>query len=269
MEYKDFKKKFGQNFIKDSNITKKIVNSTDITSNDLVIEVGPGSGSLTKELAEVAKNVLCYEIDHSLEDVLTNNLSNYDNVDIIFEDFLKRDIENDIKNYQFDNLFVVANIPYYITTDIIKKIISSKIDTKDLVLMVQKEVGDRFSSAPGKREYGSITVLLNYYYDIKKLFVVGRKNFVPEPKVDSVVISLKKKENKLIANNEELFNRLVRDSFKFKRKSIKNNLKGYNLDIVDEVLKNHNLDLMTRAESISYDIYVEIANKLEQEKKTN
>ena len=261
MEYKDFKKKYGQNFIKDPGIIKKIVNSTNITKDDLVIEIGPGSGVLTKELSNVAKNVLCYEIDHSLEDILSVNLSDCNNIEIIFEDFLKRDVSKDIEKYDYKELYVVANIPYYITTDIIKSIISSNINTKELVLMVQKEVGDRYTSPVGHREYSSITVLLNYYFSIKKLFNVSRKSFVPEPKVDSVVISLKRRNNKEIVN-EEVFNKLIRDSFKYKRKSIKNNLKGYDLNTVEEVLKRHNKTLIDRAETFPLEVFVDLANNL-------
>jgi 16S rRNA (adenine1518-N6/adenine1519-N6)-dimethyltransferase len=261
MEYKDFKKKYGQNFIKDPGIIKKIVSSTNITKNDLVIEVGPGSGVLTKELSLVAKNVLCYEIDNSLEDVLSVNLSDCNNVEIIFEDFLKRDVSKDIEKFDYNDLYVVANIPYYITTDIIKSIINSNINPKELVLMIQKEVGDRYTSSPGSREYSSITVLLNYHFIIKKLFNVGRKNFVPEPKVDSVVISLKRRDNKEHVN-EEKFNKIIRDSFKFKRKSIKNNLKGYDLNTVEEILKKHNKSLLDRAETFPLEVFIDLANNL-------
>lgn len=261
MEYKDFKKKYGQNFIKDPSIIKKIISYTSITDKDLVIEIGPGSGSLTKELSLVSKNVLCYEIDTSLEDVLSSNLANCNNTKIIFEDFLKRDISKDIENYEYNDLYIVANIPYYITTDIIKKIISSNINAKELVLMVQKEVGDRYTSNPGTRNYSSITVLLNYHFNIKKLFSVSRKCFIPEPKVDSVVISLRGKDSKEIIN-EEVFNKLVRDSFKFKRKSIKNNLKGYDLNTIEEVLKRHNKTLQDRAETFSLDIFIDITKEI-------
>ena len=261
MEYKDFKKKYGQNFIKDPGIIKKIVSNTNITKNDLVIEVGPGSGVLTKELSLIAKNVLCYEIDNSLEDTLSSNLSKCNNIEIIFEDFLKRDIFKDIEKYDYNDLYVVANIPYYITTDIIKRIISCNINPKELVLMIQKEVGDRYTSLPGSREYSSITVLLNYHFNIKKLFHVSRKSFIPEPKVDSVVISLKRRDNKEQVN-EEKFNKLVRDSFKYKRKSIKNNLKGYDLNIVEEILKKHNKSLLDRAETFPLEVFVDLANNL-------
>ena len=261
MEYKDFKKKYGQNFIKDPGIIKKIVSSTNITKDDLVIEVGPGSGVLTKELSKVAKSVFCYEIDNSLEDVLSVNLSDCNNVEIIFEDFLKRDVSKDIEKFEYNDLYVVANIPYYITTDIIKRIISSNINPKELVLMIQKEVGDRYTSSPGCREYSSITVLLNYHFNIKKLFNVGRKNFVPEPKVDSVVISLKRRDNKEQVN-EEKFNKIIRDSFKFKRKSIKNNLKGYDLNTVEEILKKHNKTLLDRAETFPLEVFIDLANNL-------
>ena len=160
-----FKKSFGQNFLKDKNVIYDIVRKTDILPNSLVIEVGPGSGVLTKELAKVAKNVLSYEIDTRLEETLDENLKDFHNIHIIYDDFLNRDIYNDIKNYKYTNIYFVANIPYYITTPIIEKLIKSKINFKVIMIMIQKEVAERFMAHPKTRNYGSITVFLNYYYD--------------------------------------------------------------------------------------------------------
>mgnify|MGYP002442104121 FL=1 len=159
-------------------------------------------------------------------------------------------------------MYVVANLPYYITTPIIEKIISSNINPDILVFMVQKEVGDRLSAKVGTKEYSSLSVYLNYYYDIKKLVNVPRNVFVPVPNVDSVVVSFKKKDKMLEVYDEKLFFKLVRDSFKFKRKNIRNNLKEYNLVVIEKVLKKYNFDLNVRAEAISIDIFVDIANNL-------
>ena len=165
MENFKFKKSFGQNFLQDKNIIKSIVEKTGIKENSLVIEVGPGSGALTTELAKVAKNVLSYEIDTRLEDTLDENLKEFDNIEIIYDDFLTRDIAKDIVDYSYDNIYFVANIPYYITTAIVERLIASKIDFKAITIMIQKEVADRFSAHVKSRDYGSITVFLNYYFD--------------------------------------------------------------------------------------------------------
>ena len=257
-----FKKKFGQNFIIDENVINKIVNNSNIDKSSLVIEVGPGSGALTYKLAENAKNVLCYEIDSDLKELLDSNLQSFSNVDIIYNDFLKADVVNDISNYSFDKLFLVANLPYYITTPIIVKIIEDKINVDNMLVMVQKEVGDRFKATPGNKNYGSLSVFLNYYFDVKKVMDVSRTVFLPAPNVDSIVISLTPKSKNYDLKNEELFFKLVRDSFKQKRKTIKNNLKDYDLKSIEKVLKKHDYDLSVRAEKLGIEIFVEMANEL-------
>ncbi len=262
MENFKFKKSFGQNFLQDKNIIKSIVEKTNIEKNSLIIEVGPGSGALTRELAKVSSNVLSYEIDTRLEETLDENLREFNNVTIIYDDFLNRDIKSDIKDYKFDYIYFVANIPYYITTPIIEKLIESKIDFKTITLMVQKEVADRFSAHPKTKDYGSITVFLNYYFDIEKLIFVSRNAFIPKPNVDSEVIALRKKKIIKKADNEEKFFQLVRDSFKFKRKNIRNNLKNYDLKIVEDVLKKYNKDLTSRAEELKLNIFIDLANEI-------
>ena len=257
-----FKKKFGQNFLKDKRIVKRIVDISGVDDNSLVIEVGPGGAIMTKELALKAKNVLAYEIDTDLQDEIYFKLDGIDNVEVLFQDFLESDIKNDISNYSYNKLYFVSNVPYYITTPIIMKLINSNVCFDNIVMMVQKEVGDRFSTSPGSREYGSITVLLNYYFDIKKEFNVSKKQFIPEPKVDSVVVSFREKKNKLKLNNFSFFERIVRDSFQYKRKNIRNNLKQYDLKIIEDVLKEYGYDLNVRAEMLDVEIFAKISNAL-------
>ena len=257
-----FKKKFGQNFLKDSRVVKNIVSTCPLNNRSLVIEVGPGGAIMTRELASRAGNVLAYEIDTDLKDELEKRLSDFSNVDILFQDFLEFDICNDIDKYSFDDLYFISNVPYYITTPILIKLIFSGLPFKKIVMMVQKEVGDRFSTNPGSREYGSISVLLNYFYNVKKEFFVSKKEFVPEPKVDSVIVSFSEKENKLPLKSLDFFQKLLKDSFQYKRKNIRNNLKFYDLDIVLSVLSKYGYDLNVRAEMLSVDVFVDLANAL-------
>lgn len=256
------KKKFGQNFIVDENIINSIIEKSEIDKDTLVIEVGPGAGSLTYKLGKSAKNVLCYEIDTTLKEVLESNISELDNVEVIFEDFLKADVLEDIKKYEYKKLYLVANLPYYITTPIIIKIVEDNIPVDKMVVMVQKEVGDRFKATPGNKEYGSLSVFLNYYFETRKLMDVSANVFIPKPNVDSIIVEFKKKENIINVKDKELFFKLIRDSFTQKRKTLRNNLKGYDLEKVEEVLNNHNLDLSVRAEQLALEIFIDIANNL-------
>lgn len=262
MDYQhNFKKKFGQNFLNDENILNKIVKESEIPEDTLVIEIGPGAGALTNKLKDVASNVLAYEIDLDLQNILIDKFRDT-NVDIIWEDFLNRNIKEDIKNYKNKHIFVVANIPYYITTPIVEKIIDSGVDVEKIVIMVQKEVGDRFCAKPGSKEYGSISVFLNYFFNIKELFIVSKNCFTPRPNVDSVIISLeKKKENREVKDEKKLF-RLIKDSFRFKRKNLRNNLKEYDLSKVEEILKKYDKDLTSRAETLDLEIFIDISNSI-------
>jgi len=261
----NFKKKFGQNFIIDDNIIKSIINKSNIDNNTLVIEIGVGAGALTNILSQYAKNVLCYEIDESLKPILDVTLKKCKNINIIYKDFLKADIKTDIKKYEFKKLYVVANLPYYITTPIIMKIIESELAIDKIVVMVQKEVGNRFNANPNTKEYNSLTIFLNYYFDIKKILDVSRNVFIPKPNVDSVVIEFSKKEQKYKVKNEKFFFKLIKDSFVQKRKTIKNNLKNYDLNKIEEILTKYNFNLNTRAEQIQVEIFVELANYLCEE----
>lgn len=258
----NFKKKYGQNFLRDNSIPRKIVDVSKIPDNTLVIEIGPGAGALTKELAKVAKQVLCYEIDESLEDILDQALLEYTNVSVIYDDFLKRNVLEDLNNYDYEHLYVIANLPYYVTTPIITQLVTSNLEIEKIVVMVQKEVADRFCAKPASREYGSITVFLNYYFDLKKEFLVSKNCFVPKPNIDSMIISLTRKKELLPLKDSTLFFNLIRDSFRFKRKTLRNNLKGYDLKEIEQILKNYHFDLSVRAEELPLEVFVDISNNL-------
>lgn len=257
-----FKKKFGQNFLKDNNILNNIVSKSEVDKDTLVIEIGVGAASLTTLLGVQAKNVLAYEIDEELKPIITEAISNQNNIEVKYIDFLKSNVLEDIKKYDYKKLYVVANLPYYITTPIIEKIIDDKIPVDKIVIMVQKEVGDRFNAKVGSKEYNSLTIFLNYYFEISKLMNVSRNSFVPAPNVDSVVIQMEKRKNKYSVDNEELFFNLIRDSFRYKRKNLKNNLKGYDLEKIKEVLNQYNLDLNVRAEELTIDMFIKMSNIL-------
>lgn len=257
-----FSKKFGQNFIVDENIINNIINKSMIDKDTLVIEIGPGAGSLTYKLALNSKNVIAYEIDESLKDILNYNLSGLSNVEIIYGDFLLRDVKKDLEKYEYKKLYVVANLPYYITTPIIVKLIEDELNVDKIVIMVQKEVGDRFKAKPNSKDYSSLSVFLNYYYDVFKIMDVSRNVFMPKPNVDSIVLEFVKKDDMLFVKDKTLFFKLIRDSFKQKRKNIRNNLKGYDLDVINDVLSKYGFDLNARAEQLSIEVFVNIANEL-------
>ena len=258
----NLKKMFGQNFIIDENIINSIITKSGVDKDTLVIEIGPGAGSLTYKLSEYSKNVLCYEIDTTLKELLSDNLSGCSNVEIIYKDFLKADVFSDIKKYDYKKLYVVANLPYYITTPIIIKFVEENIPVDRIVVMVQKEVGDRFKAIPGTKDYNSLSIYLNYYFDVKKILDVSKNVFIPKPNVDSIVVEFSKKDDKPKLHNEELFFKLVKDSFVQKRKTLRNNLKGYDLEKIEKVLNRYGFDLSVRAEQLPIEIFVEIANIL-------
>ena len=256
----DYKKSFGQNFIKDDNIIHKIVKYSNIDKDTVVIEIGPGAGSLSKEIVPLSSYALLYEIDTRLNDILSNVLSGNDNYEIIFGDFLEQDISDLHERFSNKKIYVVANLPYYITTPIITKLLDEVYPDR-IIVMVQREVALRLSSKYGSRDYGMISVLLGSRYDIKKIFDVNRNCFVPIPNVDSAVICLDK-NNKLGNTNVELFENLIKCAFQFKRKNLKNNLKGYDLDKINDILVSYGYSLSNRAEEIPVEVFIEIAKNL-------
>ena len=256
------KKSLGQNFLKDDNVLNKIVNTISLQPEDLVIEIGPGQGALTKKLVQKNVNLVCYEVDERTKPYL-GKLCN-SKTKIIFNDFMKADIKEDIGNIKYNNLYIIANLPYYITTPIIMKLLEDRLDLNSITVMIQKEVAERFSSNINSKEYGSITLYLNYYFKINKLFDVSRNSFDPIPNVDSSVVEFDVKTNKVLVENEELFFNIINDAFRQKRKNLKNNLKNYDLEKIATVLKNYGLNLQNRAENLSINVFADIANSLNE-----
>ena len=250
-----YKKSYGQVFLKDQNIINKIIEALNAQQEDLVIEIGAGTGVLTEKIKELNTNLLVYEIDLETKSYLDKL-----GIKVIYDDFLKRNIEEDIRTIKYKDLYIVGNLPYYITTRIIRKITLEKIPT-EMIFMVQKEVAQRLSAKPGNKEYGFITVYLNYYYDIETLFIVNKNAFYPLPKVNSAVIKLKphKKYDRIY---EKKFVQLAKDSFRHKRKTLLNNLKNYDRSIVEEVLIQNKVKTDVRAEELSINIFLEITKKL-------
>ncbi len=267
-KYKFFlSKSLGQNFLLDKNIIDKIVESSLIGENDLVIEIGPGIGVLTRELSKQAKKVLAIEIDKNLIPILNETLEDLDNVDIINEDVLKVDINELIKKQgKFEKIRVVGNLPYYITTPIIMKFFEESAKVDSITVMMQKEVADRIKSKPGTRAYGAISVAVQYYCDVEYLFTVSNQVFYPQPKVDSAVLRLDLKGEKPFYDiDEKKFWSCVKKAFSQRRKTLANSLigiEGLDKEEVKELLKRANIDEMRRAETLSIEEFGEITRGL-------
>ena len=264
------KKKFGQNFLTDKKILDKIVDSAKIDSSIGVIEIGPGLGVLTARLCEKAKHVLAYEIDSELIPILNKNLSDYSNKTIMNIDILEADVEKDIKMYlsDCDKVFVVANLPYYITTPILLSLLqSAKIDK--YVVMMQLEVADRLCGSVKTKDYNSLSITIQYQANVKKLFKVPRTVFNPQPNVDSAVIEIDVfKDIKHKPQNESFFFDVVRNSFAQRRKTLINNLMnrfGPERERFEKILKSLNISITARSEELSVDNFIDLADAILKE----
>ena len=253
------KKSLGQNFLVDNNIIDKIINEITSDSNDLIVEIGPGMGALTKRLKSRKSYLIAYEVDRDLEDILSKLVDS--KTRILWQDFLKSNILEDIKDIKYNKLFIVGNLPYYITTPIIEHIVDSNINFEKLVIMVQKEVADRFLASPKTKDYGYISVLLQYYFDIKRVCNVSRYSFNPVPKVESTVLSFRAKKIRADVDIEK-YKEFLKIAFRQKRKTLKNNLSNYDWENAKKVLDKYNLSDSIRAEEINGDIFIEIFNIL-------
>ena len=224
-----FKKSLGQNFLTDINVLKKIVAAAEVSEADDVIEIGPGIGALTEQLAKSAHQVLALEIDDRLLPVLKETLAPYPNVEVIHQDILKANLKELIAEH-FDGqhrLKIVANLPYYITTPIIMHLLATELAFDQIVVMMQKEVANRLAAQPGSKDYGSLSIGVQYEMDCQIAFIVPKTVFVPQPKVDSAIISLtKKKAKEYQPKDERFFHQLVRGAFMHRRKSLWNNFQG-------------------------------------------
>lgn len=258
-------KSLGQNFLVDKNILDKIVSSAEITKEDVVFEVGTGIGTLTYELSQRAKKVVAVEIDKNLIPILEETLSGCDNVTIVNQDILKSDLSELFSKYgDSSKVKVVANLPYYITTAIIMKFLESRIPIECFVLMIQKEVADRITASPSTKDYGSLTVAIQYYANSKIVARVPKSAFVPPPNVDSCVIKLEAKENRDIGVlDEQLFFKVVRGSFAKRRKTILNSLSTYedfDKQTILSALENAQIDFSRRGETLTIDEFAVLTN---------
>ncbi len=260
------KKKFGQNFLIDQNILEAIVKASDINKNIGVIEIGPGIGALTEHLCHNAKKVLAYEIDDSLIPILKDNLDEYSNITVLNQDFLKADVKEDIKNYlnECDDVYLVANLPYYITTPIIMHLLENVKEVTKYTMMMQLEVADRIVSNKGKKDYNNLSIVIQYQANVNKALFVSRNVFMPKPNVDSAVVVFDILEQPVTkADNEQFFYSFVRKSFHNRRKTLVNNINfAYNIDKskIEEVLINNNINPQIRSEALSIEEFVNISN---------
>ncbi len=256
-------KQLGQNFLINEEIIDQIVEKSQVTKEDVVIEIGPGLGSLTAKLLEVAKKVIAIEIDGQLATFLKKRFSLYDNFELIVEDVLKVNLKELTGKYE--HVKVVANLPYYITTPIIMKLLEEKLALESITVMVQKEVGERFCATPNGKEYGAITLSILYYTNPQIVIDVPKENFHPVPEVDSVVVKLDiLKEPPVSLKDTKLFFQLIKAGFSQRRKTISNSLSGMGIakEEIKQVLEQVGLKENLRAENLSIHDFENIANCL-------
>lgn len=259
-----FNKQFGQNFITDQNLLQSIVFDANISSEDIVVEIGPGAGTLTQEIAKKAKNVYSYEIDKNLVPVLEETLKNYSNTKVILKDIQKvgdKELYDLLEGKEYK---VVANLPYYITTPIIMKFIESNYPPKSITVMVQKEVAERLKSNAPTSDIGAISLSIALYGDVEMTRVVSRKMFMPEPNVDSAVIRIDM-TNKFDSVNKEAVKKVIKAAFIMRRKTFLNNMINSfkcSKDQIKEILRELDLDENVRGEAIPIEKYIQITEKL-------
>ena len=262
-----FSKSLGQNFLIDDNVIDRILEGARLSETDRIIEVGPGIGTLTREMGKVAENVVAIEIDKTLIPILKETLADLDNVEVVNEDILKVDVQGLInEKLNGGPVKLVANLPYYITTPIVMKFLEEDIPVTDIVVMVQKEVADRMNAKPSTKDYGALSVAVQYYCDTEIVAKAPRHMFVPQPNVDSIVIGLHvRDEKKYVVDNEEIFFKTVKASFGQRRKTLLNSLGGLGFlskDEIREALQAANIDEKRRGETLSIDEFANLSNEI-------
>ena len=265
-------KSLGQNFLTDKNIIDKIIEKSMIGENDLVIEIGPGIGVLTSAAAEAAGKVIAVEIDRNLIPILKETLSEYQNIEIINRDILKTDLREileqnrEINGQRIEGVKILGNLPYYITTPIIMKILEDRVPADSITIMLQKEVADRIKAGPGTKAYGALSVAVQYYCTVTHVVNAPKEIFVPQPKVDSAVIRLDiRKEKPVLLYSEDAFFAVVKAGFGQRRKTLLNSLTGiYGLtkDEIAEVMMQAGIDPIRRAETLSLEEFAALANTI-------
>ena len=261
-------KSLGQNFLINKDVLENIINSSEISKDDMVIEIGPGLGTLTKYLLEKAGEVLCIEIDPKMIKVLNNRFNQYENFEIINEDVLKVDLNNIIsekkRQGKVKNVKIVANLPYYITTPIIMKLLEDKLDIESITVMIQKEVAERLIAVPGEKETGAITYTVYYYCESEKIMEVPNSSFIPEPEVTSEVIKMKLRSKPAVEiENPKIMFMIIKSAFMQRRKTLLNALTNTKVFLSKEegleILKKLNLGENIRAENLSIQDFCNIA----------
>ncbi len=258
-----FSKSLGQNFLVDKNFVDKIVDAADV-SGENVIEIGPGIGTITYEMAKVAKKVVAIEIDDSLIPIIEENMEEFDNFDLIHEDILKADLEKIVaEEFAGESFKVVSNLPYYITTPIIEKLVTSNLPCTDMTIMVQKEVADRMLATEKDKEYSSLSVFVKYYADAKKVTNVPKSVFMPQPKIDSTVLKLELRKYTDDVDEEKLFS-LIHAGFNKRRKTILNSLSdAVEKDKLRLAFEKLGIKDNLRAENLSLDDFINLAKIIE------
>ncbi len=258
-----FSKKLGQNFLIDKNIINKIISSMDI-KNKSIIEIGPGLGALTYQLVEEAKDVLSIEIDSYLVNALTDIFYEYKNLYIINQDVLKVNLKEETKKLSNNKYSVIGNLPYYITTPIIMNLLESELNLDEMVFMVQKEVAERMVAKPKSKDYGILTLILEYFCETEILFLVSENSFIPKPAVKSAVVKIKKKKE-IEENIKKSYIRIVKAAFNQRRKTILNSLGSIiKREELIEIFKEINLDPKLRAEALTMYDYIRLAKNIER-----
>jgi len=266
-------KGLGQNFIRDRGVLTRIVEGAGVREDDLVIEIGPGIGVLTAELARQAAAVTAVEIDARLIPILEETLAEYDNIRLINQDILKTDLGRIITEGRAEGLYtgkahVIGNLPYYITTPIIMKLLEDGVPADSITVMMQKEVADRIRSAPGSRTYGAISVAVQYYCRVEKVTDVPKEAFLPRPKIDSTVLKLTPRTDRVRVRDEKAFLRCVKAGFAQRRKTLLNSIssaEGLSKDYVGQVLEAAGIDPGRRAETLTVEEFADIANRISNE----
>ncbi|MDX9916684.1 MAG: 16S rRNA (adenine(1518)-N(6)/adenine(1519)-N(6))-dimethyltransferase RsmA [Gudongella sp.] len=261
-----FSKGLGQNFLIDGNIVREIVKRAEVSKEDQVLEIGPGIGTLTEELALNADKVVAIEIDERLRPVLADTLSTYDNTEIVFGDVLKLPLDEILKEkFEDKPVKVVANLPYYVTTPIIGKLLEEGLAFDSISVMVQKEVADRMIANPGSKDYGALTLFIKFYTEPEVLLRVPKSVFMPQPKIDSTVVRLKLKKE-LPDIDRELYSKLVKAAFSKRRKTIINALSTYGLEFdkqtLKEALQRAGIEETARGEELTVEKYIQLVRQL-------
>lgn len=267
----NMKKSLGQNFLIEPSILTNMLEAADIDKDTCVIEIGPGIGALTERLARAAKKVVAFEVDERLKPILKTELADYDNITVIFQDILQANVRDIIAEHfeEGDRIVVAANLPYYITTPIIMNFIEANLPIDTFVMMMQKEVAQRMTAQPSSKNYGSLTIAIDYYTEAEIATIVPRRVFVPQPNVDSAVLKLSRRDEvKVAVEDEKLFFQLTRGSFQQRRKTLWNNLLslfGKTDDVKDMLtasLEAAGIEASRRAETLSIEEFANLANQI-------